>query len=142
MANYRDVMESTDSKFTEVLGKTTIPQWVVFKLLDNDKQKEVYQVRKSNELIHTLSDGIDVIIILNEQIFDALEEEQKEVLLFEALHGIVVNDNDKISIEKKDFTSYTSILEKFGSDEIIKLNESIKSLFDKKEEEEKQEKQE
>lgn len=134
MANYRDVMESTDSKFTEVLSKTTIPQWVVFKLLDNDKQKEVYQVKKSNELIHTLSDGIDVIIILNEQIFDDLEEEQKEVLLFEALHGIVVNDNDKISIEKKDFTSYTSILEKFGSDEIIRLNESIKSLFDKKEE--------
>lgn len=138
MANFSEVLESTNAKFYEVLDMTSIPKWVEFKVLHNPKQKEVYQIKKSNELTHILSNGIDITVILNDDIFDALEDNQKEIIIFEALNGIVVNDSDKISIEKKDFTTYTSILEKFGSEEIIKLNESIKSLYDKQNQEEEQ----
>ena len=106
MSKFVEVSEETQGLFDSVLDSTSIPQWVDFKLLANNSQNELYIVKKLSELFEVLTDGLSIVVILNEEIFDSLEDGQKLLVFEEALTGVVVNpDNDKISIEKYDFST-------------------------------------
>ena len=64
----------------------------------------------------------------------------KEMAIDECLAGVCVDENDAISLEKPNFSTYRGILEKYGHDPIIVLHESIKSLYDAKKQKEDEEK--
>lgn len=140
MANYLEVSDETKKLFTDVVDKTSIPKFVEFELLCNNKQKDIYKIMKLNDLIETLTEGINFVIIINEEIFEQLTEDQQKIALDECLAGISVNDNDVISQEKPDFSTYTGVLQKYGHEDIIVLHESIKSLYDAKKQKEAEEK--
>lgn len=135
MAVYEEVSKETQQLFDDVLDTTTINDQVVdFKVLHSDSLKDViYEVKKQTDLQIFLSEGINIVVIINETLFDQLEEQQRIIVIEEALNGILVNqDNDKISIEKYDFNTYTGILQKHGIETMVKLKETIKSLVDAK----------
>ena len=136
MSKFIDVMEETQSIFDNVLMNTTIPHWVEFRLISNNNQKELYLVKKMSELFEVLTDNLNVVIVLNEEIFDKLEDEQKKLVFEEILTGIIVNDNDKINLEKPNFTTYSSMLQKHGDETMIRLKETILSLYEEKREKE------
>jgi len=140
MAEFREVADETKDLFHEVLDGTGIPQWVEFALLANDDLKEIYQVRKLGDLFEFLADGTNVAVVINEEIFDQLTPELKNLVFVEALGGVVVDDNDRIKIEPYDFTTYTGFLAKYGNEQVITFKESIKSLFDAKIQKEAEEK--
>lgn len=132
MSKFVEVFEETQQLFNEVLNSTSIPEWVTFKLLSDNNQSELYQVKKLSELFEILTDGISIVIIINESVFDMLDETQKKIVFEEALCGVNVNfQTDKLSIEKFDFTTYSSMLNKYGDSTMIGLKENIKSIFDK-----------
>ena len=137
MSKFVEVSQETQDVFNRVLEATSIPQWVDFKLLANNSQNELYIVKKLSELFEVLTDGLSIVIILNEEIFDSLEDDQKLLVFEEMLTGVVVNpDNDKISIEKYDFSTYSGMLDKYGDDKMIRLKETIITLFYEKKERE------
>lgn len=137
MANYDVVSEETKNLFIEVRNNINIPNWVEFELLANDKQKQLYKIIKLNDMVETITEGINFVIVINEEIFNELNKKQKFIALDECLAGVSVNEeNEAISLEKPNFTTYRGVLNKHGHDEIIILHESIKSLFDKKKEKE------
>lgn len=137
MSKFNEVMQETQEVFDSVLENTTIPHWVEFKLISNNEQKELYTVKKMSELFEMLTDNLNVVIVLNEEIFDGLEDDQKYLVLEEALTSVSISDSDKISIEKPDFSTYSGMLQKHGDETMIRLKESIISLYhDKKEREE------
>lgn len=141
MANLRNVNEEVKETFNKVLNETSIPEWVNFEILANDKQKEVYVIKKSNDLIEHLTDGINFVVILNEEIFDQLPDHQQEMLLKECLAGVTVDfDKDTVALEKPNFTTYGSILRSYGHEDVIALKESVKSLYDAKKQQEEEEK--
>lgn len=135
MSKFVEVMEETQELFNNVLESTSIPQWVEFKLLSNNNQNELYVVKKISELFEVLTDGLSVVIVINEEIFDQLDDEQKVLVFEEALTGINVNnDTNKISIEKYDFSTYSGMLQKHGDKSMVQLKESIITLFQQKKE--------
>lgn len=141
MAKYTELSQENKDLFEKVLDGTSIPSWVIFKTLANNKQKEIYKINKANDVVEIITDGINFIIILNEEIFDELTEEQKTCIIDECLAGVVYDgEKDTISLNKPDFTTYSGILTKYGHDDIITLNESIKSLYDAKKQQEDEEK--
>ena len=140
MANYLEVSDETKKLFMNVVDNTSIPKFVEFELLCNNKQKQLYKIMKLNDLIETLTEGINFVIVINEEIFEQLTEEQQKIALDECLAGISVNDNDVISQEKPDFSTYTGVLQKYGHEDIIVLHESVKSLYDAKKQKEDEEK--
>lgn len=142
MANYTKVFDETKSLFYEVLDGTSIPQWVEFQLIANNDLKELYRVNKLSDLYEFMTDGKNIVVCINEEIFDGLQLDMKKKILEELLGGIVVDEKDKIKIEAFDFTTHSGFLAKYGADEVIKLKESVKSLFDVKREKEEQEKAE
>jgi hypothetical protein len=140
MANYLEVSEETKKVFGSVLDNTSIPKFVEFELLSNNKQKFLYKIMKLNDLVERLTDGINFVVVINEEIFDKLTPEQQKIALDECLAGISVNENDVISLEKPDFSTYAGVLQKYGHEDIIVLHESIKSLYDVKKQKEEEEK--
>lgn len=138
MGKFSEISDEFKSMFEEEVSLTTIPNWVRFTLAANNKMKDLYQIRKFDELIEMLTQ-YDVAVVVNEDILFQLEEEQQRIVIKEILHGIVVdNENDKISIEKPNFTTFSGLLAKIGSEKMISLKESVESLFRAKTEQEDQ----
>jgi len=138
MSKFQEVDGDVQSLFEQVLNATSIPQWLEFRVMYNDKQTEIYKVVKANDLWEALSDGVNFAVVLNLVIFNELQLDQKLIVFEEALSGVLVNSEDKITVEKPDFSTYSGLLQKYGADTMIRLKETVKSLFDKKKAEEDQ----
>lgn len=129
-----------ERKFNSVLEKTTIPTHVEFALLSNDKMKEHYKILKANDVTNYLAE-VDIVVIINERIFDMLDEELQNMLLDEMLSVVYVNmDNDKITINKFDVNTTKGFLNKYGIEGferyIGSINAITEQLKEKKKEEE------
>jgi hypothetical protein len=141
MKKYEEISESVEAIFDEVRDNTTIPSWIEFKLFANNKQKkEAIVIQKQNELVETLSNGINIVVVFNETIFNDIPEDMKRILVDEKLAGIVISETDTISVEKPDMCTYTGALAKHGDVKILGLHETVKSLFEKQKQEEEMEK--
>jgi len=66
----------------------------------------------------------------------------KRMVFDECLAGVTVSESDAVGYEKPDFNTYTGVLAKYGDAEVIKMKESVKSLYDAKKQREDQEKAE
>ena len=136
MATYVKVLDETKEIFDDVLSRTSIPDWVNIELLSNDNLKEIFQVKRLSDLFETLTNGTNLVILINEDIFDELPLEIKTLVFEEALAGISVDfETGIISLNKHDFSTFSGFLTKYGADEIIKYKESVKSIYDKKKQE-------
>lgn len=136
MAKFEKASEDAEKFFEEVREKTTIPQWIEFRVLCNNKQKIPCDIKKNSDLVEVLTEGVNFAVIFNEEIFDQLPDDMKEIAVVEKLAGVSVDDNDKITLVKEDFNTYTGVLQKYGDSPIIRFKESVKSLYDKKKQEE------
>ena len=140
MAKFEKASDDVVKFFDEVRDKTSIPQWIQFEVLCNNKLKQLYKIVKLNDLVETITDGLNFAVVINEEIFDQLTEQQKEMALNECLAGVCVSESDAVSLEKPNFSTYRGVLERYGHDSIIVLHESVKSLFDSKKQKEDEEK--
>jgi len=139
---YNEVSEEVQSIFAQVLSGTSLPKFLQFRLLSSEKLKDCYKVQKTNDLYETITEGLNIVIIINEKIFDQLNPEQQLLIMEEALTSITVNlENDKITIERPDIFTFSSYLAKYGDSTIIRLKETVKSLVDAIEREERDAKQ-
>jgi len=136
MAKFEVASEDVEKIFDEVRDNTTIPHWVEFKVLCNNKQKEVCKLVKSTDLVELLTEGLNFAVIINEEIFDELPTDMKIMVIDECLAGVAVSDTDALSVEKTNFNTHRGVLQKYGGDKIIVLHESIKSLYDAKKQKE------
>lgn len=140
MAKIEKASEDIVNLFEKVREKTTIPAWIQFEVLSNNKQKEIYKISKANDIVEILSGGVNFIVVVNEEILDELPLDMQEMVMNEALAGVGVSDNDAVSLDKPNFNTHRSMLEHYGHEPIIRLHESIKSLYDAKKEKEDEEK--
>jgi hypothetical protein len=142
MAKIQKASDEMVNLFDKVKDTTTVKEWLTFEVLCNNKQKELYKIVKANDLMEALTDGLNFAVIFNEEIFDQLPDNMKEMAIVECLAGVCVNENDVVSLEKPNFSTYRGVLQKYGHDPIIVLHESIKSLYDAKKQAEDQAKAE
>lgn len=143
MAKFQEASPEVEKLFDEVRDKTSIPQWVEFRVLCNNKQKgEPVKLIKSNDLVQVLTEGVNFAVVVNENIFSELPVDMQKLAFDEVLAGVSVSETDSVSLEKPDFSTYSGVLAKYGDSEVIKLKESIKSLYDAQKQKEDQEKAE
>jgi len=140
MAKIEKAFEDVVNLFEEVREQTSIPHWIQFEVLCNNKQKELYKIQKANDVLEVLTDGVNFVVILNEEILDELPSDLQEMAIIEAIAGVSVSETDAVSLDKPNFNTYTGVLEKYGHQEVIVLHESIKSLFDAKKQREDEQK--
>lgn len=129
MARYEEPFEDTQSLFNEVIESTGLNNFINITVLANNKAKEIFKVNKSNELLKYRT-GDDVIIVLNENIFEKLTDEQKRIVVEEAIAYISFDsEKDKVIITQPDFMAHSGILRKHTFNTIEVVRESIKTLY-------------
>lgn len=136
MAKIEKASEDVVNLFDEIREGSNIPTWIEFEVLANNKQKELYKIVKTNDIVELISDGINFAIVFNENILDKLPRDLQELAISECLAGVSVNDSDVVSLDKPNFNTHTGVLKKYGHEPIIRLKECIKSLYDSQKEEE------
>lgn len=142
MVKYDETSDYIVNLFNEVRDNTTIPHWVEFRVLTNNKLKKMCDIIKANDLVQLLTEGLNFVVVVNEKIMEQLPNEMQKIAFDELLAGVHISDSDAVSIEKPDFNTYTGVLSKYGDAEIIKLHESIISLYDVAKQKEAEEKAE
>jgi hypothetical protein len=128
MAKIEKASEDVVSLFDGIREKTSIPHWIQFEVLCNTKQKELYKIVKTNEIVEILTEGLNFAVVFNEEILDKLPADMQEMAIVECLAGVSVSESDAVSLEKPNFNTHTGVLQKYGHEPIIVLHESIKNL--------------
>ena len=64
----------------------------------------------------------------------------QDMVIIECLAGVSVSESDVVSLERPNFNTFTGVLQKYGYESVIQLNESIESLFDEKKQREDEQK--
>jgi hypothetical protein len=129
MAKYEEPFEDTQDLYNEVIQAAGLDQFINITVLVNTKAKDLFKVNKANELLKYRT-GDDIIIVLNEKIFEQLTPEQRRIVVEESLAGIHYDtENDKLVITKADVVTFSGILSKYSFDVWNVLQESVKTLY-------------
>ena len=133
MAKFEEVGEDTMALFTTHIEKSYIPRNVKIKIVSNDKiKKEFGKVNKAQDIVKFLTD-YDVVIQINEPIFDLLEDVQQEYIVRDLLSQISYDmDKDKINIIQHDINTSSVVLRNYTIDTYLSIKESIVTLLEQK----------
>jgi hypothetical protein len=136
MAKFNEVYEDTQELFSNFINQIDSLSEVSVKILGNDRLKEIGKVVKANDLLKHMTNE-DAIVILNEKIFEQLEQEQKMMVVEELVARLYFDsEKGKLSIINPDVNTFSLLLRKYGYDKYEVLHESIKALFAQEAEEE------
>ncbi len=136
MAKYEEPFEETIDLYNQLIEQAGLSNFVNITILTNNKAKEIFKVNKANELLKYRT-GDDIIIVLNEKIFDQLTDEQRVIVAEESLASIHFDgEKDKIVISKPDVVTFSGILAKYSFDTWNVLKESITTLYNAEKQEE------
>ncbi len=129
MAKFEEPFEDTQDLYNEVIKAAGLDQYVNITILVNNKAKEIFKINKANDLLKHRT-GDDIIIVLNEKIFEGLTDEQRRIVVEESLASIHYDmENDKLVITKPDVVTFSGVLSKHTFDKWDALRESIKTLY-------------
>ena len=138
MAKFEEVYQETLDEFKLHIDNSNIPAFVNIKILSNNTIKDFGSVTKSQDIVKFMTD-YDVIIQINEPIFDKLENEQKEYVVKDLLARIVYEmEKDKLTIVQPDVTTFSGVLRQYDIDHYMAIKESIITLLEQKKIEEDQ----
>jgi hypothetical protein len=134
MAKYEDVFLDTQNLYTKLIVKSGLSNNLNIVILTDNRAKDIFKVTKANALLKHRA-GDDVIVVINEKIFDKLTAEQKEIVAEESLASIGYDlENDKLIISKPDVVTWSGLIEKHTFAKWNVLRETIKSLYHAEEE--------
>jgi len=132
MAKFEEVYQETLDEFNTHIAQSNIPGFINIKILSNNTIKDFGSVTKAQDIVKFLID-YDVIIQINEPIFDKLENEQKEYVIKDLLARIVYEmDKDKLTIVQPDVTTFSGVLRQYDIDHYMSIKESIVTLLEQK----------
>jgi len=129
MAKYEQPFEETTDLFSELIVKTGLDQVMTITIIVDNKLKKITNVTKASPLLQYRA-GDDIVIFLNENIFEQLTELQRHIVVEEALANIHYDsEKDKIIITKPDVVTYSGVLSKYTYETWNILSETIKTLY-------------
>jgi hypothetical protein len=130
MAKYEEAFEDTQDLYNQVINDIGLNNYINITVLVNNRAKEIFKVNKANELLKYRT-GDDIIIVLNEKIFEQLTPEQRRIVVEESLASIHYDtENDKLVISKADVVTFSGVLSKHTFQTWDTLRESIKTLYE------------
>jgi hypothetical protein len=129
MAKYEEVFEDTKELFEGLVTSYNLDNYINIKYLSSTKLKEVGQAVKASDLVKYETKN-DVYIVINEKVFDQLDEEQRLIMAEHIIAGISFNtEKDKLEMRKPDILAHSGVLKKYGVDKFLQVNEIVKLMF-------------
>jgi len=131
MKAYRDLAPENEDFIEMIIAETNLPNVAKIQLVSDDELKTVMEVKKNNPLAKHISSGIDIVIIVNEEVFDRIQEDDmKTEIVKEAIHPIQWNsDKDIINIEQSDINTFSSYIQNINITDYIRRIETVKAIY-------------
>jgi len=130
MAKFEDVYEDTLDFFNQQINNSGIPAFINIKILSNKNIKDFGSVSKTQDIVKFMTD-YDVVIQINEPIFDQLEELQKTYIVKDLLARIVYDmEKDKLVVNQPDVSTFSGVLRQYDIDTYLGIKESIVTLLE------------
>jgi hypothetical protein len=132
MSKYAEISTDVQDYFNFVFDKHTSLGMFNIKceLVSCDTQKNLIELKKNNDVYNYLLET-EVVIIINEKVFDLLEEKQRELLFVECLHQLHFDsEKDKLNVVPADVVTYSPIIKKYGIDEYMQCQEVLATAID------------
>ena len=133
MAKFEEVYEETMTLFKKHLMSSHVPTFLKIKVLSNDGLKGTPgKVSKSQDIVKFMTD-YDIVIQINEPIFDQLGEEQKDYIVKDLIAQINYDmDKEKLTIAKPDVSTFSGVLRQYDIDIYLGIKDTITSLLEAK----------
>lgn len=134
--NFTEVSKVTQKLFTDLIDEAKLERVINIKLLSCNELKQIGKVVKASDLLKFMTDN-DVIILINEVIFDQLEGDQKELVAQELIAYVSYDfEKAKLVITQPDVNTFSLVLKKVGSDKYLRIQEIIRLAFEQLKEKE------
>ena len=153
MASLYETTESIRDYIEDIIAKeTTLDRYIAWRILSNDKQKELIKVAKSSAVTEYFAKMRDSIIIyVNEQVFDRMAPDNvndvdlRKLVIEDALATVEIVENEntgnmKIQIGKPQICITGGGYQKYGEN-LVRAAEVAAYAFNQIKEEEKQQKE-
>jgi hypothetical protein len=129
-SKFIDPYDDTLALFTEGLRNIGLVNHVNLLVLVDNKAKKIFRVKKADDVLRHRT-GDDIVIFLNENVFEKLPDDIKALVVVEALAYISCDlDTGKVEITKPDFEAHTGVLNQHTYPRINVVRESIKTVYD------------
>ena len=141
MAKFTEVSDELQERFNFIRNKqTSLPDFITIKLLKNEKQKDIYSPAKANGAIEYLNQ-IEFLIFVNEDIFNKLDDEARDIIIEEAL-AYVGFDQEKELVSKAtpDYTTFSGLQSKYDK-KLSRAKELVRTIIQQKADEAKDQKE-
>lgn len=121
---YSEISDDVISKFMQVYNSKSFSIKVGFKFVNDIKLKQVVQIKKLPDLYSYLLDK-DVIVLINEDLYDKLESDESiNILIEQELDKLSIDMNSgKIKMTKPDLVTFSSLMNKYGEEKILRANQ-------------------
>lgn len=127
---YQTPHSDTKEVFENIIDASDLSRLMDITILTDNKQKVVAKAIKATDILRHLA-SVDVIIIVNEDVFEELPEHQQIMVADEVLAGVGYNYNtEKAIISKGDLQTHHLFLKKYTYDTYEVLLESIKTTYE------------
>tara|TARA_R110000851_G_scaffold280908_4_gene434284 strand:+ start:205 stop:627 length:423 start_codon:yes stop_codon:yes gene_type:complete len=132
MAKWAQPSDETQKTITDVLITVGLDELIDTKIIVNDEQlKKVIDIKKETPA-NKFAYGYDLKLTVNESIFDLLPDDQRLLIIHEALSGTHYDyENEKLVVTQPDKV-HRCFIDKYGWDKHELLIESVKSLYEVK----------
>ena len=129
MAKFDEPFEDAQALYDEKIKAIGLDQFINITVVVNNTAKDLFKVNKANDLLKYRT-GDDVLIVLNEKIFEQLTDAQKHIVVEDSLASIHFDtEKDRLIITKPDVIAYSGVLSKFTFETWNVVRESIKTLY-------------
>jgi len=134
-SNYEEVFDETQTLYSQAIKNADLGGVNITVLADNTA-KEIFKVNKANKLLQYRT-GDDIIIVLNEKIFDQLEPSQRLIVVEESLSGVSYDsEKDLLEVKQPDVKTFKGVLKKHTYAVWDVVQESIATLYQMERDEE------
>lgn len=116
-------------EFFNEINKTQLTETVKFEFISDSEAKELITIKKINDVYNFLLER-DLLVIINEDLFDKFDEINKKLLIEEEISKIQVNyETGKVKLGKPDFITNIRTISKYGIETIARAkNIEIETL--------------
>lgn len=136
-----EVNEETLAVFETAFNKTGLEQYIAIDFLSKKMKNDIYKIYKSNEYTKYKTNS-DCVIYIDEDIFLKLSPIQQQIIADEALCGLSFDsEKDVFVISKPNINTFTGVLKKYSSNDVLDLKEAINLALESREQQEKERKE-
>jgi hypothetical protein len=133
MSKYHDLFPDLEDKFLIAIAKADLENFVNIKILGLENQKEITKVAKATPLLKHLTTA-EVIITVNELVFEQLEDLYQNIVIDETLARIYYDaEKGNVVLKKPDFETFSLVMQRYTCDVMLTEREVVRAIYSQSE---------